>query len=105
MANEHQVSTNAGGNKKKTAGIILFWIGIVGIFFFLVAIYTCLSSGSDPDYIPLAMIAGAVLFISLPMAVVGASLFFVGKSEEKKQRNLRDAHDSRSDYNKTIRKS
>jgi Co/Zn/Cd efflux system component len=105
MADEKRVSTNTKGNKKKTAGSIFFWVGIAAILFCLLYFVTMVHNILEPEAIP----AWNVLLYGSPTGflfmLIGATLFFVGKRQEKKQRNLHEAHDSQADYSRTIDKS
>ena len=74
----------------KTAGKVTFWIGIVGIFFFVGAIFVCIPSDSNPDYLPLAVIAGAVFWISLPLVLIGSTMYYKGRNQAKKQKSLEE---------------
>ena len=85
MANEQDKPAKPRGRGKQVAGIVLFWMGIVGILFFAGAMFVCIDSGSNPDYIPLAVIAGAVFWISLLLVVMGAIMYHKGRSQAKKQ--------------------
>ena len=87
------------GHRKKTAGIILFWIGFVGII--ISSGMTVLGSrvGDNPDAWGIFFAGIIAIIVTLFMAILGAILYAAGKSQEIEQRNLNEADDPQSDYN------
>ncbi|MFA5366981.1 MAG: hypothetical protein WC333_03810 [Dehalococcoidia bacterium] len=84
MENEPEMSTDTGWKKHKTASIIMIWTGVVG---FIVSLIVFISLLSDIDNFEEAI----VLFILMVgfglLTIIGAILFFVSRSQPKKQKN------------------
>jgi C4-dicarboxylate transporter len=78
-----------GTDKKKTAGKTQFWIGIVFLIIGIILCAMTLGSGDEDFEQLVAMITGyaAVIAwgISCLFLLIGAILFFKGRSQEKKQ--------------------
>ncbi|MFA5367441.1 MAG: hypothetical protein WC333_06145 [Dehalococcoidia bacterium] len=96
MANDYEGSAYPRGYKKKIAGIIASVIGILGII--LCTIIFIKAEGVLPSVDAFTGLFTGVLGIPISALIllIGAILFFVGRSQEKKQRAL-DAHESQSE--------
>ena len=95
---------NKNGSKGKTVGIILFWVGIAAILFCLLYFVTMVHNILEPESIPAVSVLFYGAVAGLLFILIGATLFFVGKSQEKKQKTLHEADDSQADYNKIVEK-
>jgi hypothetical protein len=89
-------STNTGGNGKKTDSLILFWVGIIGIvmgFGFAWGTFSSMPNMDTPEDFPI-IIAGIIIgMVGCFITIIGALLYFVRRSQEKRQRNSCDTHD------------
>ena len=81
MMNEHQVSTNAGGNKKK--GITRFSIGVVLLVIGIVCFIA--SFNFDEWGLPVFVISISGIAAGSIYVVTGVTLFFVRKSAKGEQ--------------------
>jgi hypothetical protein len=71
--------------RKKTKGIILFWVGVAAI---LISVLILISiEGVLPDGAVELSISAFVGIAGFLFVLIGAILFFVGKSEVKKAKN------------------
>ena len=88
MVNEQERPAKSRGHKNKTTGIWMFWIGITGSALGFLMFYGTLFTMPDldtPEDFPI-IIAGIVfVLVSCPTAIVGVILYFVGRSQAKKQ--------------------
>jgi uncharacterized membrane protein len=93
-----------GRNKKKIAGIILFWVGIAGIISCLLLLANAFAASSETEVMGSVILSWYILWPTIFILIIGITLYFVGRSQEKKRRSLPEAHDSNSDYHKTVKK-
>ena len=83
MANEQERPAKPKGSGMKTAGKVLFWMGFAGIIISLILVLVTYVAVSQ-ECLYVGILLGVV---ALLMAIVGAILFFMGKSQEKRQKN------------------
>lgn len=70
-------------NRKKTAGIILFWIGSVALIFAGLCFLEAWGGGN----LSAAMLSYIIAPPSILSVFIGMILFFIGKKEIELQRN------------------
>jgi nitrate reductase gamma subunit len=92
MGNEQEKPANPRGRRKKITGIVLFWVGIAAILiFFLIAVSIGKEwYGSVLSYVLFASACGIIagfLFV-----IIGTTLYSVGRSQAKKQKNQNIPH-------------
>jgi len=108
MAKERMGAANSKGNGKIIAGGILCAIGLpfllLGIIFYIGAATSGEGELDRAFGMASAFAAFGAFGISCFFVLLGTILFFVGRSQGKKQRALHTADVSQSDYNKAIDK-
>ena len=96
-------------NNKTTAGLIFIWVGIIGIvmgFGIACGTISSMTNMDAPEDWPIIYAGTIIGMVGWFIVIAGAILYFVGRRQGKKRRNLPEAHDSNSDYNnKTVKKS
>jgi len=84
MLNKPEKAVYPKGYRKKISGIALFCIGVI---LFVGCMLSSLSSLMRERY-EVGLASFIIAIISLIVAIVGIYMFFRGKSEMKKQKNL-----------------
>jgi divalent metal cation (Fe/Co/Zn/Cd) transporter len=87
MQNKSERATYPRGYRKKFAGIALFWVGIVCAIISMMMLgvgFYYLNSIEDSVAIYTEFI---MLFVAFVAIVIGGILYFVGRSQAKKQKN------------------
>ena len=93
MLNKRERPAKPSGRKKQVAGIVLFWIGIVFLVIGIIFGAITLDAGSPAGEIERTgqMEAGFAAFIACVIGflfmLIGVILYFVGRSQIKKQKN------------------
>ena len=94
--------------RKQLTGKVLFWIWIIGFVISIAVMFegcSRMTNMDDPEHFGIVIMGFFILIGTFPILVLGAILYFVGRSQEKKQKTLHEADDSHSDYNKPVKKS
>jgi hypothetical protein len=82
-----QMSAKPRGNEKKNTGILLSWVGIIGIVMGIGIAWGTFSSMPNmdtPEDFPI-IIAGIIIgVVGWFIAIIGALLYSVGRSQEKR---------------------
>jgi hypothetical protein len=91
----HHTSTYASGRKKIITGVRLLVIGMIAVIVFIFIFIKGIGLTPSIDAFPYLLVGWAGSLVSAIVLLTGIILFFVGRSQEKKQRAL-DAHDSQS---------
>ena len=91
MANEQERPAKPKGSGKKTAGKTQLWIGIVFLIIGIILGAITSSLGNEDLDLALALVTGWAAVIAFGISclflLIGATLFFKGRGQAKKQKN------------------
>jgi cyanate permease len=71
----------------KITGIVLFWVGVVAILVCILALVSSWGNMLEPESAPIWQVLLYGTPIGFIFVVIGAILYFVGRSQSKKQKN------------------
>ena len=93
MANQDGKAVKPGVSKIKIAGIVLFWVGMATIIVSFLIFSSFVEDIREPESITPTSVSFFIAVGGIIFILIGATLFFVGRSQEKKQKAL-GGHDS-----------